>query len=140
MNTHEASDARPWDGLILGASLATLDGEGYGAVTDGALGWRDGVITYAGPRDGLPGEPDVLACTAVEASGWITPGLVDCHTHLVFAGDRAREFEMRLEGASYEDIARAGAAATRSPRRCRHRAGRRIPAAGRARPGRSCAR
>ena len=108
MNTHEASDARPWDGLILGASLATLDGEGYGAVTDGALGWRDGVITYAGPRDGLPGEPDVLAPTVVEASGWITPGLVDCHTHLVFAGDRAREFEMRLEGASYEDIARAG--------------------------------
>ena len=108
MNTHEASDARHWDGLILGASLATLDGEGYGAVTDGALGWRDGVITYAGPRDGLPGEPDILAPTVVEASGWITPGLVDCHTHLVFAGDRAREFEMRLQGASYEDIARAG--------------------------------
>lgn len=97
-----------WDGLVLGASLATLDGDGYGAIEDGALGWKDGLITHVGPRAFLPGEPASLAHEVIEADGWITPGLVDCHTHLVFAGDRAAEFEMRLEGASYEDIARAG--------------------------------
>jgi imidazolonepropionase len=101
--------ALPWDGLILGAALATLDDDtGYAAIADAALGWRDGVLTFVGPRDALPDAPERLACEVIEAAGWITPGLVDCHTHLVFAGDRAREFEMRLEGASYEAIARAG--------------------------------
>src|SRR5687768_3283060 len=98
-----------YDGLVLGAHLATLDGpQGYGEVHDGALAWRDGVLAYVGPRAGLPGSPEALAREVHHASGWITPGLVDCHTHLVFAGDRAREFELRLQGASYEEIARAG--------------------------------
>ncbi|WP_147652135.1 imidazolonepropionase [Vulcaniibacterium gelatinicum] len=97
-----------WDGLIVGASLATLDGDHYGAIADGALGWRDGTLVFVGPRAALPGEPHALAREVIEAPGWITPGLVDCHTHLVFAGDRAREFELRLQGASYEEIARAG--------------------------------
>ncbi|MGQ4659976.1 imidazolonepropionase [Lysobacter sp. F6437] len=106
MNT---SNSMQWDGLVVGASLATLDGAtGYGEIPDAALGWHDGRLTYVGPRSGLPGEPSVLAREVVEADGWITPGLVDCHTHLVFAGDRAREFELRLQGASYEEIARAG--------------------------------
>lgn len=104
-----AGTGERWDGLILGASLATLDGdEDYGAINDGALGWHDGVITYVGPRDGLPAAPESLARDVIHTDGWITPGLVDCHTHLVFAGDRAREFELRLQGASYEEIARAG--------------------------------
>lgn len=102
-----ATDAR-WDGLFVGAHLATLDGEGYAAIEDGALAWRDGAFTYVGPRADLPGEPSSLAAQVVETSGWITPGLVDCHTHLVFAGDRALEFERRLQGATYEEIARAG--------------------------------
>jgi imidazolonepropionase len=98
-----------FDGLILGADLATLDApRGYGEITDGALGWRDGVLAFVGPRAQLPGDPHALAREVIEADGWITPGLVDCHTHLVFAGDRAREFELRLQGASYEKIARAG--------------------------------
>ncbi|MDR7099524.1 imidazolonepropionase [Lysobacter niabensis] len=98
-----------FDGLILGAHLATLDADhGYGEITDGAMGWRDGLLAFVGPRSQLPAEPHVLARDVIEASGWITPGLVDCHTHLVFAGDRAREFELRLQGASYEEIARAG--------------------------------
>ena len=66
------------------------------------------MLAYVGPRAALPGAPDALAREVIEADGWITPGLVDCHTHLVFAGDRAREFEQRLQGASYEEIARAG--------------------------------
>jgi imidazolonepropionase len=99
----------PFDGLVLGASLATLDdASGYGEIRDGALAWRDGVLAFVGPRAQLPGEPHALARTVIETEGWITPGLVDCHTHLVFAGDRAREFELRLQGASYEEIARAG--------------------------------
>lgn len=98
-----------FDGLLLGASLATLDAPaGYGEIRDGALGWRDGVLTFVGPRTALPGDPHALAREVIEADGWITPGLIDCHTHLVFAGDRAAEFEMRLQGASYEVIARAG--------------------------------
>ncbi|WP_133479332.1 imidazolonepropionase [Cognatilysobacter segetis] len=97
-----------WDGLVVGASLATLDGDGYGAIDDGAIAWKNGLIAFVGPRADLPGSPSALAAQVIEATGWITPGLVDCHTHAVFAGDRASEFEMRLEGARYEDIARAG--------------------------------
>ncbi len=98
-----------WDGLIVGAALATLDADaGYGAILDGALGWRDGVLTYVGPRSALPGEASTLAREVIALTGWITPGLIDCHTHVVFAGDRAGEFELRLQGASYADIARAG--------------------------------
>jgi imidazolonepropionase len=97
-----------WDGLVLGA-LATLDGDaGYGAIEDGALAWKDGRVAYAGARAALPGAPADLAADVREVEGWITPGLVDCHTHLVFGGDRAAEFEQRLQGASYEEIARSG--------------------------------
>lgn len=98
-----------WDGLLLGATLATLaDDSGYGLIEDGALGWRDGVIVYAGPRSGLPADAEAHADLVVETDGLVTPGLIDCHTHAVFAGNRAAEFEQRLQGASYEEIARAG--------------------------------
>jgi imidazolonepropionase len=98
-----------FDTLLLGAHLATLDGDGYGAIEDGAIGWRDGVLAFVGPRSTLPAAPETLADEVIEFDGgWVTPGLVDCHTHLVFAGDRAHEFELRLQGASYEQIARAG--------------------------------
>lgn len=100
-----------WDGLLLDCRLATMaeTGSAYGAIEHAALGWRDGVITFAGPQSGLPEKPQDLA-TQVDSAGnaWITPGLIDCHTHLVFAGNRAEEFELRLQGASYEDIARRG--------------------------------
>ncbi len=104
------ADGPRWDGVIIGARLATLAGDaGYGAIEDGALGWRDGVLQYAGPAAGLPAEASALSDQIIEADGaWITPGLIDCHTHVVFAGDRAGEFEQRLQGASYEEIARAG--------------------------------
>src|SRR3970282_2941834 len=87
----KAPDRPLWDGLIVGASLATLaDARGYGEIGDGALGWVDGRICFVGPRDALPGVPAMLAREVIEADGWITPGLGDCHTHLVFAGDRGR--------------------------------------------------
>ena len=100
-----------WDTLLLDCRLATLANGGapYGAIEHAALGCKDGLIAFAGAMSALTDRPDVLAAR-VESAGnaWITPGLVDCHTHLVFGGDRAHEFEQRLEGASYEDIARAG--------------------------------
>ena len=110
MAAMEAAVTEAWDGVLVGASLATLDGDaGYAAIEDGALGWREGRIVFAGRREELPGTPEQLADCVVEATGgWVTPGLVDCHTHLVFAGDRAAEFEQRLQGASYEEIAHSG--------------------------------
>ncbi|MGY0632602.1 imidazolonepropionase [Luteimonas sp. A478] len=115
------SERTPWDGLVLGATLATLDGDsGYGLVEDGALGWRNGVIVHAGPRTALPADPNTLSGNVIDlGGGLITPGLVDCHTHLVFAGNRAGEFEQRLQGASYEEIACAGGGIVSSVRAVR---------------------
>ncbi|MEE9280224.1 MAG: imidazolonepropionase [Myxococcota bacterium] len=100
-----------WDALWIEANLArmTAGGEPYGALADGAIGVQQGRIAWIGPRTDLPGTPDDLALQVHAADGgWITPGLIDCHTHLVWAGSRAGEFERRLQGASYEEIARAG--------------------------------
>jgi imidazolonepropionase len=102
---------RPWDTLWIDARLATMvpGGEPYGAVADGAVAARDGRIAWVGRRGDLPDEPPALALEVRSAGGGlITPGLIDCHTHLVFGGDRADEFERRLHGATYEEIARAG--------------------------------
>ncbi len=99
-----------WDVLWINAHLATMDGDtGYAAIEDGAIGVADGQIAWVGPRADLPGAADALARDVQDAGGrWVTPGLVDCHTHLVYGGNRAREFALRLDGASYEEIARAG--------------------------------
>ncbi|MBX3725201.1 MAG: imidazolonepropionase [Xanthomonadales bacterium] len=100
----------PWDTVLIGADLVTLAGEsGWGLIEDGALGVRDGRIVHVGPAAALPRPPEYLA-RSVERfdGGLLTPALIDCHTHLVFAGHRGNEFEARLEGASYEAIARAG--------------------------------
>jgi imidazolonepropionase len=96
------------DRLITDCRLATMaeGGAAYGAVEDGALLVRDGRIVWAGARADLPAHE---AATIDRLGGrWVTPGLVDCHTHLVFGGDRSGEFEQRLGGATYEEIARAG--------------------------------
>ncbi len=100
-----------WESLWLDARLATMARAGapYGAIEDGAIAVENGRIAWVGRRADLPGRPDALA-EEVWTCGkrWITPGLVDCHTHIVHGGDRAHEFELRLKGASYEEIARAG--------------------------------
>ena len=88
------------------ARLATLAGPGLGIVEHGTVAARDGRILYAGPSADAP-RFNPAATTDCEGR-WITPGLIDCHTHLIHAGNRAREFEMRLAGASYEEIAKAG--------------------------------
>ncbi|WP_183110090.1 imidazolonepropionase [Sphingomonas sp. So64.6b] len=91
--------------LWINARLATMTGDGLGVVEDGMVACEQGRIVYAGPGGGGPREAaEVIDC----AGRWITPGLIDCHTHLIHAGDRAGEWAMRLEGASYEEIARAG--------------------------------
>ena len=95
---------RVWDN----ARLATMDPAraGLGVIEGGAIAARGEQIVFVGPGKELPALPNA---ERVDCQGaWITPGLVDCHTHLVFAGDRAAEFEMRLAGASYEEVARAG--------------------------------
>jgi len=97
-----------FDRVWVNAHLATMDGPAdapLGAIEDGAIAAKDGRIAWVGRRQDLPHSPaQVTDCHGA----WILPGLIDCHTHLVFGGDRAAEFEMRLKGASYEEIARAG--------------------------------
>ncbi|HET6806777.1 MAG TPA: imidazolonepropionase [Frateuria sp.] len=99
-----------WDHLLMGATLATFAGERpFGLVERGALALKDGRIAWIGPATDLPGPADALASTVETLDGvLVTPGLIDCHTHLVFGGDRADEFDQRLNGASYEAVARAG--------------------------------
>ena len=111
----------PYDHLLLDCTLATVTGDsGYGLIEHGAIGWRDGAIAFAGPTADLPGKPDALAEHVESVHGaLVTPGLVDCHTHLVFGGERANEFEMRLHGESYEAIARAGGGIVSSVRATR---------------------
>ena len=98
-----------WDRLLTDCHIATMDPAvpgAFGAIADGAIGIQDGRIVRVGRRIDLAG----YRARAVEPLGraWVTPGLIDCHTHLVFAGNRSAEFEQRLNGASYEEIARAG--------------------------------
>ena len=98
-----------WDRLLTNCNIATMDPAvpgAFGAIEDGAVGIQDGRIVRVGRRIDLLG----YRARSVEHLGgaWVTPGLVDCHTHLVFAENRAGEFEQRLNGASYQEIARAG--------------------------------
>lgn len=121
MSKQTASGTLPWDGLIHSARLATLaDNTGYGLIERGAIAWRDGRIDWVGAMSDLPEDALSRSATAIDAKGaLVTPGLIDCHTHLVFAGDRAGEFEQRLQGASYTDIARAGGGIVSSVRATR---------------------
>jgi imidazolonepropionase len=99
-----------WDSIWINGRLATMtEGAPYGAVEGAALAAEAGRIAWLGPTGELSRKPGDLAREVHDLAGrWVTPGLIDCHTHLVYGGDRAGEFELRLGGASYEEIARAG--------------------------------
>ncbi len=117
-------DHNPPTKLWRNARLATMraDRPGLGTVEKGAVLASSGRIAFAGPEAELPAallEP-TGGIETVDCEGrWITPGLIDCHTHLVWAGNRAREFELRLAGASYEEVARAGGGIVSSVRALR---------------------
>lgn len=111
MKASTSQGTQHWDRVWVGAHLATVDGAdpgGLGEQADAVLAIRDGRIAWIGSRPQL----DCMqwsATTVTPAQGlWITPGLVECHTHLVYAGDRSNEFAARLRGATYEEISRAG--------------------------------
>jgi imidazolonepropionase len=100
-----AGDIRLWRN----ARLATFAerSAGLGVVEHGAVAARGGRIVFAGAESEMPGA--LAQGETIDCEGrWVTPGLIDCHTHLVHAGNRANEFEMRLAGATYEEVARAG--------------------------------
>ena len=92
------------DRLWTNARIATLTGDGLGLIERGAIAVRDGRIAWVGDVADVPEAAEVIDCEG----RLITPGLIDCHTHLVHGGSRANEWAMRLEGATYEEIARAG--------------------------------
>ena len=96
-----------WDALWVNVNLATMASPGYCEIRDGAIAVRAGTIAWVGARTSLPSGRSVDE----EHDGrgaWLTPGLIDCHTHIVYAGNRSDEFEDRLNGVAYEDIARRG--------------------------------
>jgi imidazolonepropionase len=101
---------RHWDILLVNAHLATMAvGKPYGLIGNGGVGIEGGRISWVGAMDALPGAPSELADEVHDLGGaCVTPGLIDCHTHLVYAGSRASELAMRLQGKSYADIAREG--------------------------------
>ncbi len=100
--------AKQWDALWINATIAT--GEKQDSImTNACLATKGSKIAWVGAMQALSAKPNELADTVYDVKHrCITPGLIDCHTHLIFAGNRANEFEMRLKGATYEDIARQG--------------------------------
>lgn len=97
-----------WDSLWLNVNLATMDaGTDYGIIRDAAIAVKDGKIAWLGAVQDLPS--DYVTQVTHDGQGcWLTPGLIDCHTHIVYAGNRSNEFEARLNGVAYEEIARQG--------------------------------
>ncbi|MCB8874165.1 imidazolonepropionase [Acidisoma silvae] len=95
-----------------------MDRPGLGVIEDGVIASRDGRIAFVGAAADLPAGADAVETIALDGR-WVTPGLVDCHTHIVYADNRAAEWEMRLDGAAYEAIARAGGGIVSSVRSVR---------------------
>jgi len=100
----------PRSHLLTNATLATFAGDApYGLIERGAIALHEGRIAWIGPQDSMPADLRAQASQVEDLDGAVvTPGLIDCHTHLVFGGNRAHEFDLRLNGATYEEIARAG--------------------------------
>ena len=106
MSMRPAAASPRWDALWTNLKLATM-ADGYGEVHDAAIAVQGGRIAWLGAREDLPS--GWRAAIEHDSNGaWLTPGLIDCHTHIVYAGNRSAEFEARLNGATYEEISRAG--------------------------------
>lgn len=95
-----------WDSLWINLHLVTMQ-DGYGEIRDAAIAVKDGKIAWVGAQADLP-EGSKATSTHDGQGWWFTPGLIDCHTHMVYAGNRSNEFEARLNGVAYEEIARQG--------------------------------
>ena len=106
---HWANEMNEHDKVLLDLNAATMDGAAtpYDMIENAAIAIEAGQIAWVGPRDDLPTKFEGFATTSL-GGRLVTPGLIDCHTHVVFGGNRATEFELRLNGASYEEVARAG--------------------------------
>ena len=100
--------ALKFDRVWIGANLASMEGDEIGEIRDGVLAVKGGRIAWVGTRAHFEAEQGAAEIVTPAHGLWITPGLIECHTHLVYAGDRSDEFAARLRGATYEDIARAG--------------------------------
>ncbi|MRX26999.1 imidazolonepropionase [Kangiella sp. HZ709] len=105
LNLDQLPNNTVFDTLLINVNIATMaDTNSFGIINNGSLGIIDGIIAYIGEVNS-----QYPAKETVNANGqWILPGLIDCHTHLIYGGNRANEFEMRLNGATYEEIAKAG--------------------------------
>jgi len=111
MPTSNIKASNLWDALWVNVHLATMvEGEkNCGTIVDAAIAVTDSRIVWIGRQNDLTAELDSYAKQVFDCDGqWLTPGLIDCHTHLVFGGNRAKEFEQRLQGVSYEEISRSG--------------------------------
>ena len=97
-----------FDSVWIDVNLATINETDYGIIENAAIAIKDGKIAWLGKRADIPTFDAFSTPTYQGKGGWITPGLIDCHTHIVYGGNRAKEFEMRLEGATYQEIAAAG--------------------------------
>lgn len=118
-----SSDPMLWDQVWIDINIATMQAdhsEPYGAIKDAALAVKDDKVVWVGSRHALPKFDSLSTPIFRGRGGWITPGLIDAHTHLVFAGSRADEFEKRLQGASYQEIAQAGGGILSTVQACRH--------------------
>ncbi|ASP48112.1 imidazolonepropionase [Cognaticolwellia beringensis] len=105
-----STETQTWQTLWTNVNLATMTegAKGYASIENGAIAIANGKIAWLGTKAELPSFDEEKVQVIDGKGAWLTPGLVDCHTHIVYGGNRANEFEMRLEGKSYEEIANAG--------------------------------
>jgi len=129
-----------WDRLWTDVNLATMTDPSLGLVRNGAIASSGSRIAWAGRAADLPAEPERAAAEVVRCDGaWLTPGFIDCHTHIVFGGDRTADFRRRLRGESYADIARAGGGIMSTVRATRRASSEELTARAAARAAELCA-
>ena len=129
-----------WDRIWTDVHLATMTDPSLGIVQGGAIAASDGRIAWVGSAADLPAAPERLAAEVIPCGGaWLTPGFIDCHTHIVFGGDRSGDFRRRLLGESYAEIARAGGGIMSTVRATRSASNEDLTARATVRAGELCA-